>query len=121
MSRNGASELALWVMRMNEREREREREGGCAERIAIDLMMNPPPPQPGAVSESDRSNAVVFQSFGRSHTHNSFGFASRSMVCSLAICIAKKNLSASRFSCTQNSHNYFCQELIATLTTSTYY
>jgi hypothetical protein len=34
MSRNGASELALWVVRMNERERERER--GCAERIAID-------------------------------------------------------------------------------------
>jgi len=36
MSRNGASELALWVVRMNERERERERERGCAERIAID-------------------------------------------------------------------------------------
>jgi hypothetical protein len=38
--------------------------------------------------------------------------------CSLAICIAKKPFSASRFSCTQNTHNYFCQELI---TTSTYY
>lgn len=98
---------------MREREREDAQRGSP-------LIDDEPTTAPARSSELDRSNAVVFQSFGRSHTIP-LAFASRSLVCSLAICIAKKTLSASRFSCTQNTHNYFCQELIATLTTSTYY
>ncbi len=73
-----------------------------------------PTTAPARSNESDSSNAVVFQSFGRSHTIPLVLHPG----CSLAICIAKKPFSASRFSCTQNTHNYFCQELI---TTSTYY
>jgi hypothetical protein len=51
MSRNGASELALWVMRMNERERERKREDAQRGSPLID---DEPTTAPARSSESDR-------------------------------------------------------------------
>jgi len=120
----GCQEMGLlnwhcgWWEWMRERERERERERGCAERIAIDWWWTHyRPSQEQWVRQIKCCGFSIICEIA----HNSFGFASRSLVCSLAICIAKKPFSASRFSCTQNTHNYFCQELIATLTTSTYY
>jgi hypothetical protein len=62
MSRNGASELALWVVRMNEREREDAQRGSP-------LIDDEPTTAPARSSESDRSSiAVGFQSFVKSHT-----------------------------------------------------
>jgi hypothetical protein len=91
-------------------ENEWERERGCAERIAIDWWWtHHRPSQEQWVRQINCCGFSIICEI----THNSFGFSSRSLVCSLAICIAKNPSVLPDFPAHKTLIIYFCQELIA--------